>query len=287
MTIDPALLALEAGIETDVAFVADGLGLASDSGPGSLLTFLDDERFLDDIRSNPSIVAALVPPAMAGVFAGSHVAAVVVPDPRWAYYTLHNAIARAETVDRPSRIDPSADVHPLAHISPSGVVVGAGSVIAAGAVILPNVEIGERCIVQPGVVIGSPGFEHKRTSLGILSVVHDGVLQIGDEVEIAANSTVAQGFRRRPTMIGAQTKIDANVMIAHGVQIGREVFVAAGVTIAGSVTVGPRTWIGVGATIIDRILIGTGSNVGAGSVVFRDVADGIRVLGNPARPIAT
>ena len=83
--------------------------------------------------------------------------------------------------------------------------------------ILGSAIIGENCIIRAGAIIGASGFEHKRTSKGILSVMHDGRVRIANEVEIGADTNIAKGFYGRDTIIGDQTKIDALVHVAHAV----------------------------------------------------------------------
>ena len=58
-----------------------------------------------------------------------------------------------------------------------------------------------------------------------------------------------------------------------------------GANIAGGVSIGTGSWIGIGAAVIGRIDIGSYVRVGAGAVVIKSVADGLTVVGNPARPI--
>lgn len=285
--IDADVLRRLAGVETSVPFQVDGIGLVADTATGSILTFLDDERFLPGVLANPTVTVVLATEALESSLVDGGKTVVVVDDPRGAYYRLHNAIARESVQHEVSSIDATAVIHPAAVVAERGVSIGPGTRVDAGSVIESGVRIGRDCVIQANVVIGSSGFEHKRTLDGVVAVFHDGTLVIDDEVEIGANTVVAQGFVRRPTRIGRRSRVDSQVQIAHGVQLGEAVFVAAGVSLAGSVTVGDGTWIGVGATIIDRITIGRGANVGAGAVVFRDVDSGVRVLGNPARPIAT
>jgi maltose O-acetyltransferase len=51
------------------------------------------------------------------------------------------------------------------------------------------------------------------------------------------------------------------------------------------VRIGNDVWIGGGAILLPGVTVGNNAIIGAGSVVTRDVAEGVTVLGNPARPV--
>jgi acyl-[acyl carrier protein]--UDP-N-acetylglucosamine O-acyltransferase len=109
-------------------------------------------------------------------------------------------------------------------------------------------------------------------------------------VEIGANSvirpfvTIDSGVNRR-TVVGRNCLVMAHVHIGHDVVIGDRVNVAPGAVICGCVTVGSDVKIGVNSCIRQHVTIGDGAVVGMGAVVVEDVAAGVTVVGNPARPI--
>ncbi len=275
------------GWRADRDFAIASLDLAGNDPGRPILSFLDDGKYLAGAARNPSLRALLVTPELAADAQerlADGVAVIVVDDPRWHFYTLHNAVALAGPLENePTVIHPDARVHPRAFVDEVGVRIEAGAVIEPHATVLRSARIGERAVLRAGSVVGTPGFEHKRTSRGVLSVVHDGETRIGAGTEVGSLVTVARGFARRHTMLGEDCRIDSNAMIAHSAQLGDRVFVAAGAVVAGSADIGDDVWIGPGATVIDRAKIGAGARVAIGSVVFTRVAPGTTVMGNPAR----
>jgi UDP-3-O-[3-hydroxymyristoyl] glucosamine N-acyltransferase len=266
-------------------FSADGLDLASGRSVERVLTFLDDAAFVEAALANDHLAAILCTAELLEPLKGFRGTLVTVDDPRWSYFTLHNALAADRQDTWPSRISPSAQIHPTAHIDAVGVEVGDDVVIDANATVLASSRLLRGAVIRPGAVIGVTGFEHKRTSHGILSVVHDGTVTIGERTEVSALASVARGYARRPTIIGADCRLDFGVMVAHGGQLGDRVFMAAGAVTAGMVTVGDDAWIGPGAVVRDQLTIGRSARVSIGSVVLRDVPDDQVVVGNPARAI--
>jgi len=216
--------------------------------------------------------------------AGAGFQVIEVDDPRWTFYTLANYLTSQLPEPAETTIDASAAVSPQAYVARRGVQIAAGVTVEAFAAIHSGVSLAEGVIVRSGAVIGCPGFEHKRTSRGVLSVAHDGGVSIGARTEIGPLANIAQGFLRRQTVIGSDVRIDGLSHIAHGCVIGDETFIAAGVTISGSVSVGQAAWLGPGSVIRDRLRIGDHARVALGSTVLRDVPDGACVAGNPARP---
>ncbi|MDQ7878766.1 hypothetical protein Q9R08_12320 [Microbacterium sp. QXD-8] len=275
------------GWRGDAEFSVSTLDLAGNNPGSAILGFLDDGRFLPGAARNPALSAVLVSEQLeveARRRLGRDITIVVVDDPRWHFYTLHNEIALAGPLENePTVVHPDAVIHPGAFIDGVGVHIAARAVVEPNATVLRSARIGEGAVVRAGSVIGTPGFEHKRTSRGILSVTHDGETRIGARTEVGSLTTVARGFARRHTELGADCRIDSNVMIAHGSHLGDRVFVAGGTVISGSTDIGDDVWIGPGATLIDRVKVGVGARVAIGSVVFTKVAPGARVAGNPAR----
>ncbi|WP_404431833.1 hypothetical protein LG299_15505 [Microbacterium lacus] len=281
-------LARSTGWSAEASFSVARLDLAGNDPGSDILSFLDDAKFLAGASRNPALRVLLVNPELldeARERIPPRTKLIAVDDPRWHFYTLHNTLALEGPLENePSIIDPNARIHPQAFIDDVGVIIAGGVVVEPHATVLRSARIGEGAVLRAGSVVGTPGFEHKRTSRGVLSVVHDGETRIGAGTEIGSLATVARGFARRHTVVGADCRIDSNAMIAHSAQLGERVFVAAGAVIAGSADVGDDVWIGPGATVIDRARIGAGARVALGSVVFTKVAPGSTVMGNPARP---
>lgn len=273
------------GTTVEQEFEADVLDLAKGRSGQRVLAFLDQERFIGDALDNPQLAVVLATPDVADVLPRDpHFTVIVVADPRWAFYTLHNYLVRTRSTAVPSTIDPTASVHPKAHVDEHGVHIGAGVVIEPNATVLSGTTIGSGTIVRAGAVLGTEGYEHKRTSRGVLSVAHDGELIIGSNCEFGANSIVAKGLSRRATIVGDDCKIDAGAFLAHCVQLQDRVFVVANATVCGSLDAADDVWIGPGAVLRDQISLGAGSRVGIGSVLLGPVDAGTRVLGNPAKP---
>lgn len=145
-----------------------------------------------------------------------------------------------------------------------GVQIGAGCVIehdvviGNNTVIHPNVtirfatQIGERCIIYPGVVIGADGFGYELDGDSYLKIPQLGNVRIGNNVEIGANSTVDRGALH-DTIINDGVKIDNLVQIGHNVEIGKHTVISAQSGVAGSTKVGEYCLIGGGVSIRDNI----------------------------------
>lgn len=151
------------------------------------------------------------------------------------------------------------------------------SPVGPGVHVLPRVRIGKRVRVDPGTVIGAPGFGHTSTR----SIPQLGGVIIEDDVEIGALCTIACGTIA-PTIIRRGAKLDAQVHVGHNCEIGAGTLIAAQTGIAGSVKIGAGVLIGGQVGIADHIVIGDGARIAAKSGVIGDVEPGETVAGYPA-----
>jgi len=170
-----------------------------------------------------------------------------------------------------------------------GVRLYAGVKIGAGSTLHANTAVRERCMIGCGVIlhqnvsIGADGFGYRPApdGRGLLKMPHVGTVIIEDGVEIGANSCVDRA-KFGATVIGAGTKIDNQVQIAHNCRIGRCCLLAGQVGVGGSVTLGDGVILGGGVAVCDHLTIGSGARVGAMSFVIKDIPPGTSWLGHPA-----
>src|SRR5688572_8497234 len=160
--------------------------------------------------------------------------------------------------------------------------VGAESVLHPGVVLYPAVELGRRCLIHAGTVIGSDGFGFDPTPEGWEKVPHYGTVLIGDDVEMGANCAIDRG-RFDATRIGNGVKLDNLVHVAHNVVIEDGALLVAQVGVAGSSRIGARAILAGQAGIAGHLQIGPGARIAAQSGVGRDVPAGEDQFGSPSR----
>jgi UDP-3-O-[3-hydroxymyristoyl] glucosamine N-acyltransferase len=174
-------------------------------------------------------------------------------------------------------------VYPNVVIGP-GAVLGDDCVVHAQVSIREGVRIGNRVIVQDGAVIGSDGFGFVKQGDGShLKIPQHGDVVIEDDVEIGANTTIDRPAVGE-TRIGAGTKIDNLVQVAHGVTVGRRVLFAAQVGIAGSTAVEDDVVLAGQVGVAGHLRIGKGVVATAQTGVPNSVDAGTMISGYPAIP---
>ncbi len=171
-----------------------------------------------------------------------------------------------------------------------GCVVMSDSVIDEGSVLFPNVtlypktEVGKFCAIHSGSVLGADGFGYHFSQGKHQKIYHLGKVVIEDHVEIGANSTVDRATFDE-TRIGAGTKIDNQVHVAHNGQVGKNVLLCGQAGLAGSVTIGDYSVLGGRVAVTSDVKIGSKCQIAGNSGVSGDVPDGSIYAGHPARPL--
>ena len=134
------------------------------------------------------------------------------------------------------------------------------------------------------MVIGADGFGFAPDSEGVYHKIPQmGIVEIGDDVEIGANTTVDRATMGA-TRVGRGTKLDNLIQVAHNVTVGEHTVVAAQAGIAGSAHVGSHCMVGGQAGIAGHIAVGDRTQIGAQSGVPNNVVPGSRIMGYPAVP---
>jgi UDP-3-O-[3-hydroxymyristoyl] glucosamine N-acyltransferase len=165
----------------------------------------------------------------------------------------------------------------------AGVSIGARCHVYPGVTMYPGTTLGERVRVHAGVRLGSDGFGYVFRGGRHDKIPHVGRCVVESDVEIGANTTIDRGSID-DTVIGAGTKIDNLVQIAHNVQIGRLCLIMSQVGVAGSARVEDGAILAGQAGIAGHVTIGAGARVAAQAGVFGDMPAGATWSGYPARP---
>lgn len=217
---------------------------------------------------------------------------------------LYPCRAPAAGIHARANVDPGAQIGPGTFID-AGVTVGRGARIGrncavyAGSYVGQDVEIGDGCTLHPnvvlypgtvlcenvaihaGTVIGSDGFGYKHRRGVHIKFPQVGTVLIEHDVEIGANACIDRAALGR-TVIGAGTKIDNHVHIAHNVRIGRGVLICGQTGIGGSTVIEDYVVLASQSGVADHVRIGCGAKVLAQSGVIGNVEGGAEVVGFPA-----
>ena len=234
-------------------------------------------RVNDPYQAFIQVIQQCVDHGAAHPFEGIHDSAVIGRD-----VTLGEGVAidaHVRIADE-ARLGDGVVVYAGAYIG-RGVSVGAETVIYPNVVIREGVAVGARCVLHAGVVLGSDGFGFAPVDGAWFKVPQVGIVVIGDDVEIGANSAVDRATFGS-TVVGRGTKIDNLVQIGHNVEIGEDCVVSGMTGIAGSATVGHHVTIGAQAGIGDHLEVGDGATIAGRAGVATSVKPGAVVSGFPA-----
>ena len=289
-----------------------GIASLPSAKPGDLV-------FVESAKNLAHAMSSKASAVIAGDFAknGAHAKPVLIAaQPRLAFaqaahWLLNSRPQQSELhptamIDSKARLAKNITIEEYAVIR-SNVEIGEGTLVGANCVVGPDVIIGRNCRLYPNVTI------YPRVRLGDRVVIHAGAvlgsdgfgyvpdaktgryekfpqigrLEIEDDVEIGANSTIDRGALD-VTRIRRGTKIDNLVHVGHNVDIGEDVVIAAQTGVSGSSVIENGVIIGGQVGIADHVRIEAGAILGAQSgIPSKKVirGKGIVFWGTPARPI--
>ena len=284
-----------------------GAASLGEATPGEI-SFFANRKYIGLLRKTCAS-AIFVPPDFAEPI---NAAQVRVSNPTKAFEQVllkfaPSAVTFAPGIHSTAIVDPSVQLGERVSIQPLAVIeagtrigddtiVGAGSyighetVIGSACHIYPQVtirersKIGSRVIIHSGAVIGADGFGFEMVDGRQEKIQQLGIVQIDDDVEIGANTTIDRARFGR-TWIQEGAKIDNLVQIAHNVVIGKNTVIAAQSGIAGSVQIGQRVLIGGQVGVIGHIEIGDNTALGAQSGISKNISGGAW-WASPAVPLA-
>lgn len=149
-----------------------------------------------------------------------------------------------------------------------------------------GVRLGAHVIVHSGSVIGSDGFGFVPTENGFVKFPQIGTVEVADDVEIGANTTIDRGALDA-TRIARGVKLDNLVQIGHNSQVGEHSAISAQAGLAGSTVIGRNVMLGgqVGIAGHGRIEDGAQLAPQSGVPAGKIIRAGTIMFGSPARPI--
>lgn len=288
----------------DGAVLLTGFAAADRARPGDL-TFAEKDTYF--VAAEASAASAIL---VSGPFASATKVIIRVANARVAAARVLPLFFPPDQhppgIHPSANIAPSAQVAATAHVGP-GCVIGAGVTVGARSALLggnhigrdcsigddvclfPNVvlyartQIGHRVAIHAGTVIGSDGYGYVFDQGRHAKILQVGNVIIGDDVEIGANSAIDRAALAS-TVIGAGTKIDNLVHVAHNVVFGEHCLIMGQCGFAGSTHFGDYCVIASQSGVAGHLKIGRQVTIGGKSGVTRDVADKETVLGYPAVP---
>jgi UDP-3-O-[3-hydroxymyristoyl] glucosamine N-acyltransferase len=274
-----------------------------DAEPGDFSFVADGEKNLKAWAGSKA-AAAFVPAS----FPADPRPVIKVADPLAAFIQVVQKLRGVRPEAR--EVHPTAVIHPTAKLGPNasvgphavvgeGTTIGANATLRAGCVVgrfctvgddftlHPNAtlyddcKVGHRVTVHSGAVIGADGFGYRLVKGRHEKVPQLGWVELGDDVEIGANTTVDRGAVG-PTRVGEGTKIDNLVMVAHNCRLGRHNILVSQCGIAGSCSTGDYVVMAGQAGTADHIRIGDRAVLGAQCGVISDIPADTEVIGSPA-----
>ena len=310
MTFTASEIAARLGAECtgDGTVVVTGLASLRDAGPGDL-SFVANPRYAADAaatRAGAVVVARdwnrpCVAPALlraadpnqtfataAALFApppirypvGVHPTAVVAPD---VSLGTDVSIGPLCVVEAGARIGDRSILVAQCYLGRQATV-GSDTLFYPQVTVRERVQIGDRCVIHNGVVIGSDGFGFTADDQGARHKIPQiGTVIVGNDVEIGANTTIDRA-RFGKTIIGHGVKIDNLVQIAHNVIIGDHTVIVAQVGIAGSARIGHHVILAGQVGVGGHVEVGDGAMIGAQAGIHKKVPPKAALVGSPAVP---
>jgi len=192
-------------------------------------------------------------------------------------------IGELSVVGSDSQIDANTTIAAQVYVG-KRVRIGKRCHLYPGVIVLDDCQLGDDVILNAGVVIGSDGFGFASSAAGHKKTRQIGNVVIENNVEIGANSCVDRAALGS-TIIGAGTKIDNLVQIAHNVEIGQNCLIVSQVGISGSTKLGNWVTLAGQVGVVGHLNLGDRVVGAAQSGISKDIPAGMVVLGSPANEL--
>jgi len=258
------------------------LGYAEHKG-NQILTFCDNINYLKVALENSEISSVIITNNMLPYLNNTNKGIAISNNPRKFFFDIYNKMRDEELFNikngygrcNSSKISTSAIVSKKSYI-------GDNTIISENVVIKDNVFIGDNCFIDVGVIIGNEGVLHTYDEdENIAFIKHAGVVEIGDNVTLLANSVIVKSvFPNMPTRVSDFSIIGIATAIGHEANISKNCKILGNCVVAKNVKIMDNTIVGSSSVIRENLTLGANVNVMAGSIVVKDVIENQSVSGN-------
>ena len=284
MFLRDILSEMQVDFECDLEKEFKSLGLAGYNNDDAVCTFIDNEKYIQELSGNISMVITTKKIAKIIRTSMQNIGICIVVEPRLVFFYLHNFLSNKEYYKRDSfdtKIGENCEISPMAVIAEKNVTIGNNVIIEEFVTIKENTVIGDNTIIRANCVIGGQGFEFKKDGECVFRVNHIGGVIIGKNVEIQYSTCIDNAiYPCDNTILDDYVKLDNFTHIAHAVKIGKRTESAAGTIVGGRAIIGEDTWLGLNVTIRNGLSIGNNARANIGAVVTKNIDDYMSVTGN-------
>lgn len=214
-------------------------------------------------------------PINAGVHPQASVDASAIVDPS-------ASVGAFAVIEKGAQVGPHARIFSFAYVG-ENCRIGEASTVYPHAVLYRDTELGKRCIIHSGAVLGADGFGFFWNGKEQQRVPQTGSVKLGDDCEIGALTAVDRATAGTTTL-GAGVKIDNQVQVAHNVHIGDHTVIAAQAGISGSARIGKRVTMAGKVDIVDHVSVCDDVIMAGRTAAPHDITEPGAYFGAPALP---
>lgn len=250
-----------------------------ESADADSISFLSNPKYLHQLAASQAACVVVAPTQQTAALQRG--ACIVAENPYLYFARLTqlwkqmHADAAAQGIHPSAVVHPQAVVHATATVGPlcvveRGAVIGAHTVLKSRVTVSEYCQVGERCLLHPGVVLGADGFGFAQEQGAWVKIEQLGRVRIGNDVEIGANTCIDRGALD-DTVISDGAKLDNLIQIGHNVHVGAHTAIAGNTGVAGSAHIGAHCSIGGASNILGHLSIADGVAISPTSVVMRSI----------------
>lgn len=287
------IVAYQVSIAGALIFIQDVNHFSINNSPAVIVTTEPIAEQLKELYSG--FIVCVADTKLAQALIKQHYDDYQAQDDEWPDIDVNAVIHDSVQLGRGCRIGPNVTIGSNCQIGDNVIIranaviehevlIGANTIINSLANIGYGSEIGERVIVQSGVIIGNEGYGFANDQQGAHHrIPHTGNVILHDDVQVGSNSCIDRATYGS-TIINRGVKIDNLCHIAHNVEIGENSLLTASCVIAGSSKIGKRVIMSGQTGVLDHKTIPDDTVLVHRAGVIDDIPNGGMWAGHPAKP---